>query len=492
MIVRPCVSRIFWEGHHGNPRVNSSPAAIALLALSFCGSCAQAALACDQVPAGQTFRIRLSQPVSSYSSKPGMPVQGFLIESPQCDGLPAFPTGTVVKGHITSVHKVGMGFRHEIATLEIQFDRILPDDAPPIAIRARVAEVDNAREKVKNGVIRGIRSTNTPQDHLTSRVAYLLPWDPGLFWILPAYRAVFPVLPEPELYFPSGTDLLLELATPLLLANGDRPVPENLEFDQSDRDALDQKVQSFPERTSTPQGRPADVVNLAFIGSREQIENAFKAAAWKSSDALSTGAVLREIRSFLLLRNYPRGPMSTQLLDGRVTDLRWQKGLDSLSRRDHLRIWSELESWQGRPVWLGASTRDIGATLSIRRGNFVHHVDAAIDVEREKVVRDLTLAGCVETVHHAPRPAMPTALENATRAELRTDGAVAVVRLKDCDSPVAGGDLTFPPITVRPRSRFSRYIRTQVLSFRDIWRENAAYGVFDLSRLVVRSIRRSH
>jgi len=472
--------------------MNFNRSALALLALSLCGSCTQAALACDQIPAGQTFRIRLSQPVSSYSSKPGMPVQGFLIESPQCDGLPAFPAGTVIKGHLASVHKVGMGFRHEIATVEIQFDRILPDGAPPIAIRARVLEVDNAREKVRNGVIRGIRSTNAPQDHLTSRVAYLLPWDPDLYWILPTYRAIFPVLPEPELYFPSGTDLLLKLEMPLPVVNADRPVPKNLEFDQSDREALNQKVLSLPERTSTLQGRPADVVNLAFLGSREQIEGAFQAAGWKRSDALSTRTVLREIRSFLLLRNYPSGPMSTQLLEGHDSDLRWQKGLDSLSRRDHLRIWSEPESWQSRPVWLGASTRDIGATLSIRRGNFVHDVDAAIDVERERVVRDLTLAGCVESVHHAPRPAMPPSLENATRIELRTDGAVAVVQLKDCDSPVAENDLIFPPITVRPRSKFSRYIRTQVLSFRDIWRENAAYGAFDLGRWAVRSIRRSH
>jgi len=119
-------------------------------------------------------------------------------------------------------------------------------------------------------------------------------------------------------------------------------------------------------------------------------------------------------------------------------------------------------------------------------------VDGAIDVEREKVVRDLTLAGCVETVHNAPRPAMPPSLENATGGELQTDGAVAIVQLKDCDSPVSGNDATFPTLTARPRSKLARYFRTQVLSIRDIWRENAAYGVFELSRMTVRSIRRSH
>ena len=464
---------------------------LALLALSLYESFPPSVLACDEVPAGQTFRIRLSQPVSSYSSKPGMPVRGLLIESPQCDGLPAFPMGTLVDGHIASVHKVGIGFRHEIATLGIEFDRILPNDGPPIEMTTQVLEVDNAREKVRDGVIHGIRSTNTPQDHLSSRVAYLLMWDPEFYWILPAYRAVFPVLPEPELYFPSGTDLSLKLSTPLPVAHSDRPARDNLEFDQPDQDKLDQTVLSLPERTATPRGQEADVVNLAFIGSREQIEGAFTAAGWKGADPMSPRTAFREIGSFLLLRNYARGPMANLTLRNRASDFRWQKGLDSIARRDHLRIWSEPEAWQGQPVWLSASTREIGASFSLRRRHFIHHVDGAIDVEREKVVRDLTLAGCVETVHNAPRPALPASLENATGGQVQTDGAVAIVQLKDCDSPVSDNDVTFPTVTARPRSKLVRYFRTQVLSIRDIWRENAAYGVFELSRMAVRSIRRS-
>ena len=80
-----------------------------------------------------------------------MPVRGLLIESPQWGGPPAFSTDTVVDGHIASVHKVGIGFRHEIATLGIEFDRILLEDGPPIEMRTQVLEVDNAREKVRDG-----------------------------------------------------------------------------------------------------------------------------------------------------------------------------------------------------------------------------------------------------------------------------------------------------------------------------------------------------
>lgn len=454
--------------------------------------CVQAISACDQIPAGETFRIRLLQPVASYSSKPGDLVRGILIESPRCDGLPMFADGTVVEGHVESVHKVGMGIRHETATLEIEFDRILPDGAPPIEMRARVLQVDNAREKVIDGVIHGIRSTNTPQDHLSSRVEYIGTWDPDTLWILPVYRAVFPIFPEPELYFRPGTDFSLELTAPLPVASVPAFAPANRDFGQPEKEDLDHRALSFPERTSTPKGQAADVVNLAFIGSRAQLQEAFTAAGWKSSEAMSGRAAFREIHAFLMLKNDPQGPMTKQLLQGHPTDLTWEKGLDSIAKRDHLRIWSAPDTWQGESVWLSAATREIGASLSLRRRKFIHRVDSNIDEERERVVLDLTLAGCVDSVHEAPRPAMPHSIVNATGREMQTDGAVAFVQLKDCDDPLFKHDAGAPELASRPRSRFARYIRTQVLSSRDVWRENAVYATFDLTRMSVRAIHRSY
>ena len=466
---------------------------VALLLLGFCGSFSPATLACEELPAGKTFRIRLLQPLSSYSSKTGTVVRGFLIESPQCDGLLAFQTGALVEGRIVTVHKVGMGFRHEIATIDIQFSRML-QNGESLEMNARVLEIDNAREKVKNGVIQGIRGTNTPQDRLSSRIPYLAMWYPGTYWVLPAYRALFPIFPEPEIYFPSGTDLLLKLVSPMALPPGERVTSRNQEFDTAKWQELDQKVLSLPARTSTAKGQDADVVNLAFIGSQKQIESAFQAAGWMNTDSASRRATLRQLSALLLLRNYPHGPMSAQLLKDRPFDLSWQKGLDSYAKRDHLRIWSNSDTWQGQPVWFSASTQDVGVRILIRKKEITHRVDADIDGERDKIVRDLTLAGCVEAVHNTSRPGMPLSLKNATGDKLSTDGAVAVVQLKDCGAPVfvdsADDDPSGSPLVTRPPSKVARYFRTQVLSFRDMWRENAVYDAVDLGRKAVRSIRR--
>ena len=458
------------------------------LAVCLCLLCAQFVFACDQIPAGDTFRVRLLQPVSSYSSKPGNPVRAIVIESPQCDGLPIFPNGTLVEGHIQSVHKVGLGFRHEIAALGIEFDRILPDGGPSIEMRAQVLLVDNARERVKDGVIRGLRSTNAPQDHLSARITYLATFDPDTAWILPVYRALFPVLPEPELFFPAGTDLLLQLGMPLPAAGLSTVAPPNPQFAPWEREDLGNMGLSFPERSTTPLGRDADFVNLAFVGSSAQIEEAFQAAGWKRSEVMSRRVAFREINAFLMLRNYPHGPMSSQLLQGKPSDSSWEKGVDSIAKRDHLRIWTTSETWKGEPIWLSASTRDVGARLSIRKRRFVHSVDPNIDEERERVVRDLTLAGCVDTVDEVSRPEMPHFAFNGTGGAMTTDGAIAIVKLRECSHPLFNDDPAAPEIAARPSSGFVRYVRTQVLSGRDLWRENPVYDAFSATRASVRAI----
>ena len=464
---------------------------IPLLAAAVSASCPQVRATCSEVPAGVTFRVRLLQPVLSYSSKPGDAVRGILIDSPECDGDRLFAEGSVVEGRIKSVHKVGMGFRHETAAVEIEFERILPKNAAPIDVRARVLEVENAREKVKDGVIHGIRGTNAPEDRLSSRLEYLaMKYPAHSIWMLSAYRAIFPNFPEPEIYFPRGTDLLVEFTKPFAMTSGRVVAPSNQEFDRAESDALDEMIVPVPERTFTPKGRNADIVNLAFIGSQAQLQKAFDAAGWKTGDAMCRRTAFHEIHAFLVVDNYAHGPISKQLLNGRAADSTWEKGLDSLAKRHHLRIWSTDDRVQGQPVWLSAAIRETGASLSLQKMQFIHHVDSDIDNERAMVVRDLTLAGCVDTVHLARRPGMPHSVENATGDELRTDAAIAVVQLKDCENPIFENNSQVAELASRPPTKLARYLRTEVLSARDLWRENVVYGAYDASRMAVEAIRR--
>src|SRR5271169_6125493 len=226
------------------------------------------AFGCDGLAAGQTLWIRLSSPVSSYNSKAGDIVHAILIQAVTCDNGVVFPVGTDIDGVVHSVRKVGWGIRHETAALDIRFDRAIVMQSSPVSISTSVVDVENAREQVTSkGVIQGIRSSDTPEGRINSRLIHLPTYNPYSDLGLIVYKATFPIFPEPEIYYPAGTDLRLKLtdsvhSLPLADAQLVESMPETIEELDVER-----MVPSFPSRSTTVKLVAADVVNLAFIGS---------------------------------------------------------------------------------------------------------------------------------------------------------------------------------------------------------------------------------
>jgi len=445
--------------------------------------------ACNQLPAGTLFWVRLTEPLSSYDAKPGTPVRGHLLKSPECEKVPVLSTKVPVEGKVASVHRVGLGLRHETAALEIVFSRLLPPGGRAIEISGRVKQVDNARESVKNGVIQGIRGTDTPEGRISSRLKYLpslhLYPDPFLL----GYKLLFPVFPEPEIDLDSGSDLEVELTQAVTLPEDLPAVAETPALEQ-DAD-LTGSLKELPERTFTKKGTDADVVNIVFAGSRTDLEQAFQAAGWQQSDAVSPHAVMRQFYAFLAKTSYASAPMSVQFLEGREADLTLEKAFDSNEKRNHIRIWELENKWQGEPLWASAAVRETGATLSVRHKGFIHHVSEDVGEEQQSVLRDLAAAGCVEAVGYVARPAMSHVLRNATGEFFRTDGQLLVVRMKPCvsDSNASAVAAAAPS---KHGSRAFRYLRREILTVRsDLWRANCVYALFDLTRMTVGALRRN-
>lgn len=462
-----------------------------LLALgcAFCASGHAQDQPCKVVPAGQDFWIRLTAPVSTYSSKIGSEVKAILIASPNCDDSAAFAVRTTVEGHITHVRRVGFGVWHSSSAVTIDFDKFIAGPQT-FAVKTNVLEVANGRENVKAGVIKGVGGQATPQQIMSMRLLHLPFWNTEAYWIFLLRRGAFPFSPEPEIFLPAGTDLRLRLMTPVELPAEfvKAPQEENTQRDAEIGEDIRAKLVALPAHSLTRSRRPSDVVNLAFIGSQEQIEAAFQAAGWTYGDSVSAWSVLREMRAFSSLNSYPHLPISNQWLAGKPADIRLQKSLDSYQKRDHIRIWNE--SALAPDLWAASAIHETGATWSIRTGRFIHHVDADIDAESERVVRDLTLAGCVADVHRVQRPERPETERNSSGDDLWTDGSLEVLELADCETPAIKAIPRSGEIARRPNSKLKRFVRAQVLSVHDIWRSNAIYVSFDISRAVIHSLRR--
>jgi hypothetical protein len=135
-----------------------------------------------------------------------------------------------------------------------------------------------------------------------------------------------------------------------------------------------------PSYTITGDGLPGDPVNVALIGTLQQLRAAFAALGWSEADRLSLASSWGMIRAFVFNSPYPSVPFSTLYLFGRGQDIGFQKAIDNSPRkRHHIRFWAlsltrARDTWGAadfwlntkrppdneRALWVGAGTRDTG------------------------------------------------------------------------------------------------------------------------------------
>src|SRR6187402_306961 len=139
-----------------------------------------------------------------------------------------------------------------------------------------------------------------------------------------------------------------------------------------------------PSYTITGDGLPGDPVNLALVGTLQQLRAAFATLGWAEADRLGMASSWRMIQAFVLNSPYPTAPFSTLYLFGRGQDIGFQRAIDDSPRkRHHIRFWAlslsyaegalgTADFWlntdrppEDAPVlWVGAGTRDTGFSLT--------------------------------------------------------------------------------------------------------------------------------
>jgi hypothetical protein len=154
-------------------------------------------------------------------------------------------------------------------------------------------------------------------------------------------------------------------------------------------------LETVPKRTRTRRGFEGDPVNVALVGTAEEIATAFAKAGWSRADSLSRASDFAIAKSVLLHRPDSSAPVSSLFLYGRRQDVAYEREVGkSASRRHHVRLWLAAGvSGQGRPVWIGDAAYDLRAGVSHRAPVPTHHIEADVDRERDTVFADLAAAG---------------------------------------------------------------------------------------------------
>lgn len=468
-----------------------------LLALLLMG--AAKASSSSQADSRLKLQVRLLNHLTSYSSRPGTPFRCIVVAPYETGGQTLIPAGSVVFGVVQRAVSVHLGLIHERAALDLSFSSYELPDGERFPLTAKLADIENAREQVtRTGEIKGILAARKPEQILNGfweRPALNMLYRPleGLtgvgqellerFPLGPAAPAVVLGLrclvlhfPEPEIHLVPGTDLELNVD----FANSEfvrHPAPPA----RAAEPVLNNWIRNQPLTVDLANGHvAADLMNVAFIGSEEELTNAFLAAGWYRAEPSNFRSMSHVYAAFDEKKGYHQAPVSRLLYEGRAPELVFEKSFDTIAKRHHVRIWN-AGTFEGEPVWMGAATHDIGIAFHRRLFPFSHAIDTRLDWEREKIVADLVFTGCSMEPVYADAGADN---RDVRTNSIFTDGRVAVMTLRSCEQPLHDMTDDGPP---PPGNRASRFARRIILESRDyLFRENAYYFTYELIRQALR------
>ena len=150
-----------------------------------------------------------------------------------------------------------------------------------------------------------------------------------------------------------------------------------------------------PRVTATHEKQPGDPLNVALIGTEEQVREIMEAAKWFPAAALGIRSDLKIAADTILSRPDVHAPVSSLYLYGRKEDLAFEQPVGNNPRqRNHVRFWkSDDVDGDGRPGWIGAASYDEKVGLSHTTGQITHHISPDVDSERDHLFDNLKQTG---------------------------------------------------------------------------------------------------
>jgi hypothetical protein len=146
-----------------------------------------------------------------------------------------------------------------------------------------------------------------------------------------------------------------------------------------------------PRITLMGDKHPGDPLNVALVGTQDELDLIMLKAGWYPADPLTLKSCWKIASATVRKRTYDKAPVSNEYLFGRKQDLAFEKPVGNNPRqRHHVRFWlAPQESPDGRPVWVGAAIYDDKVEISRTTLQFTHGTAPDVDTERDFLFHDL-------------------------------------------------------------------------------------------------------
>ena len=211
---------------------------------------------------------------------------------------------------------------------------------------------------------------------------------------------------------------------------------------------LDSVRTTFAEQhccTTNPDAtRNGDPLNIVIIESKRDPIVPFIARGWHLARTLDVASAIETARAFLFREAFLTSPVSPLYVFGRREDVVVQKARSTINERVHARFWLTPYTFEGRRIWIGQVSRDIGVRLTAQTWNLTtHKIGPDVDFDRAYLLQDLLMSGFVERYGYVD--GVGAAPASAPRANLTgdpyyTDGLRAVIFLSNQATPLENID----------------------------------------------------
>jgi len=138
-----------------------------------------------------------------------------------------------------------------------------------------------------------------------------------------------------------------------------------------------------------------DPLNLVVIGDPDDVYYAFIRAGWDETETINKSSSWKTMRSFVGGGEYRYSPVSALYVFDRPQDVAFQRARDNIHERNHLRLWMSSQRYEGKPVWLGQISRDIGVRFT-KKTITTHKIDPDVDETREFLLENLVYSQALQ------------------------------------------------------------------------------------------------
>jgi hypothetical protein len=186
--------------------------------------------------------------------------------------------------------------------------------------------------------------------------------------------------------------------------------------------------------THTADGHPGDPLNVAVVGTEEDLIRAMVAIGWSPANSITFESSLRIVVDSLLRRPDDQAPVSSLYLFGRKQDLAFEQPVGNSPRqRHHVRFWHSPQV-NDRPLWFGAATFDRSVGLSHTTGEVTHHIGPDVDAERDRIAEQLESGNWVKEEYWEDHFHEELEGRNGGGDPWHTDGKLVVLVLENRDT----------------------------------------------------------